>query len=251
VTEALKGYDWSLHIRRGISSVTSLKPFASRPIAIDNIGTMKRHRILLLWSWLLIPLAAFSQDQEAIEARNKQLERQQILENERRVEETRRMFDKLAEQQSAPNPGSRGPSKGSSERGKFFQTVPLFREATSRYREGIGLTSDLKPLTKGIERLIDPLQDYFETQRLKRESVNPADLQGLTPEELSWETLTVAERIDNNLQLALQFVMEAEREGAIDVRVLEFFGDIQDDLNRLKWLVSKGPEVARSQPDRP
>ena len=208
---------------------------------MDNSRTMERRLSAVLFLvCLFVPPAVLAhqseRDQEA------ELRRAEQIREARRVEENRRMLDKLTDLQFNSPPTFGRSSKGAEERAKFYETVPMFRDATSRYREAMGLEPDLRAPAKGIEKLIGPIRDYFDTMKFKREPVDLSEFQNLSTKDLLWETLTTAERVDNDLQLARRLVQQSEREGAINIRVLEFFGAIQDDLSRLKWLASKVSE---------
>jgi hypothetical protein len=128
---------------------------------------------------------------------------------------------------------------GVRERQKFFEAVPQFRAATAEYREGIGLGRDLSKPLKAIEKLIDPLRDYFTGVNASAAPVDLSGLQQLPLKDLLWETLTTAETVDNNLQVAYRAVQQSERDGIMDIKVLQFFTEIQDDLTRLRFLTSK------------
>ena len=188
---------------------------------------------------LLIPASAFGQDNDA---QNRELQRQVRQEEERKVQESLRALDNLSNQRLRPLPSSSRGGKNASERAKLFATIPLFREATARYREALGLEPDVRTHAKGIEKLISPLDDYFDTMKFKRPAVDLSEYAEISPADLAWETLTMAERVDNNLQIVRQLVQQSEREGVIDIKTLEFFGQIQDDLSRLKWLASRASE---------
>ena len=84
---------------------------------------------------------------------------------------------------------------------------------------------------------------------MKRDPVNLSEYKDLSATDLAWETLTTAERVDNSLQMASLIIEKSQREGAIDIRALQFFGEIQDDLSRLRWLAARMSET-RTVSDR-
>jgi hypothetical protein len=225
--------------------------FASSPFAVDNNGAMERRFIAFLFLiCLLIPPSVSAQDSNAeLDARRRQAEIIRQQEEARRAEETRRMFDWLTNR-PAPPPSFGNRPRSAPERDKFYETVPLFREATGRYRDAIGSEPDLRAYVKAIDKLIGPLRDYFETMKFKREPLDFSEYQDISPKDLMWETLIVTERTDNNLQLTRRLVQQSEREGVINIKVLEFFGNIQDDLSRLKWLISKVVEAGPLASDK-
>ena len=128
---------------------------------------------------------------------------------------------------------------GVRERQKFFEAVPQFRAATAEYREGIGLGRDLSKPLKAMEKLIEPLREYFNGVNASAAPVDLSGFQQLPLKDLLWETLTTAENVDNNLQVAFRAVQQSERDGIMDIKVLQFFSEIQDDLTRLRFLTSK------------
>ena len=128
---------------------------------------------------------------------------------------------------------------GARERQKFFEAVPQFRAATAEYREGISLGRDLSKPLKAIEKLIEPLREYFSGVNATAAPVDLSDLQQLPLKDLILETLTTAETVDNNLQVAYRAVQQSERDGIMEIKTLQFFTEIQDDLTRLRYLTSK------------
>jgi len=138
-----------------------------------------------------------------------------------------------------PFPSLSLPPVGVRERQKFFEAVPQFRAATAEYREGIGLGRDLSKPLKAMEKLIEPLREYFNGVNASAAPVDLSGLQQLPLKDLLWETLTTAETVDNNLQVAFRAVQQSERDGIMDIKVLQFFSEIQDDLTRLRFLTSK------------
>jgi hypothetical protein len=155
------------------------------------------------------------------------------------MDETKRIFDSMANQQRRPESGLPSSRSGAEQRSRFYNAVPEFRTATAVLRETVGSGPDLGKPLKALEKLIDPLQDYFDSVSAKAKRVDLSELEGLSSKELVWETLTVAENIDNNLQIARRAVQQSDRDGTMNIKVLQFFIEIQDDLTRLRYLASK------------
>jgi hypothetical protein len=166
-------------------------------------------------------------------ARDADQQRQQDL------AETKRAFDRMSEQQPRPSFSPLPNRSGSAERSRFYAAVPEFRAATAAYRDAIGLNPDLSKTIKALERLIDPLREYLESVSAKPTAADHSDLKELSPKELIWETLTTAETIDNNLQIARRAVQQSDRDGTMSIKLLQFFVEIQSDLNRLRYLASR------------
>ena len=156
------------------------------------------------------------------------------------IAETSKAFDRLASDPLLrPAPSLSFRPSGVRERQKFFEAVPQFRAATAEYREGISLGRDLTKPLKAIEKLIEPLREYFTGVNASAAPVDLSGFQQLPLKELLSETLTTAETVDNNLQVAFRAVQQSERDGIMDIKVLQFFSEIQDDLTRLRFLTSK------------
>jgi hypothetical protein len=178
-----------------------------------------------LWS-----LPAFSQNAPA--ASDEAARRQEM-------HETSKAFDRMAEEARRPSPSVSGSNSRVSQRQKFFENVQLFRQATTQYRETIGLGPDITKPVRNLGKLIDPLKSYFNSLKVKGTGLDRSEYADLSQKDLIWETLTVAETIDNNLQVAQRIVSKSEREGVVDIKSLQFFGDIQNDLARLNFLTSR------------
>ena len=201
---------------------------------------MLRYHTLLIVVVVLWSLPALAQGQAESDAQAQaeaEAKRQEAIRRQQQADETRRAFDRMAEQRRQSSRMRAG--SGSSESQKFNQAVQLFREATSQYREGIGLIPDIAKPVRNIEKLIDPLKSYFNRIKVKGTTVDRSEFSNLSQKELAWETLTLAETIDNNLQVARGILSKSEREGVVDIKSLLLFDDIQNDLTRLRYLIAK------------
>jgi hypothetical protein len=184
---------------------------------------------------LLAPLSAFAQSEG--EMRQAEADRARIELERNRDIERRRTMDRLASSSAFGRP------PGSGERQKFLATVPEFREATAQFRDALGFALDTRKPIKVLEKLIGPLRDYFSGLKMKRDPVNLSEYKDLSATNLAWETLTTAERVDNSLQMASLIIEQSQRDGSIHIKSLEFFGEIHDDLNRLRWLADRMSEI--------
>jgi hypothetical protein len=203
---------------------------------------MFRVRRILIAVAMLWALPAFPQDAPptpSAEDMAAAAKREEAISREQQMIDTSKAFDRMAEEaRRQPTMVSRS-SLDSSERQKFFETVKQFRQATTQYREAIGLNPDIKKPVRDIERLIDPLKSYFNHLKVKGTTVDRSEYADLSQKDLAWEALTLAETIDNNLQVAQRIVSRSDRDGVVDIKSLQFFGDIQNDLTRLTFLTSK------------
>jgi hypothetical protein len=123
--------------------------------------------------------------------------------------------------------------------------IPQFRKATENLRNAVGARTDVRDAVRDIEKLFKPIDDYFEDLKMKPAPLNTTDFRDYSANEIVWETLTTAERIDNNLQVSLRLLRESERSGAISIQSMLFFGEIQKDIVRFKWLAGKAGTIRR------
>jgi hypothetical protein len=126
-----------------------------------------------------------------------------------------------------------------------FVAIPEFRKATENFRAAVGDNADLRSPVREIEKLFKPFYDYFDDLSLKPDPVNALDFKDFSGKEIVWETLTTAERIDNNLQLSLRLLRESERSGAISFQTMVFLNDIQKDMARFKLLAERVSAIRR------
>jgi hypothetical protein len=123
--------------------------------------------------------------------------------------------------------------------------IKEFRTATESFRDAVAAKSDVRDAVRSIERLFKPFDDYFDDLKLKVAPLNAGDFKDYSSNDLIWEALTTSERIDNNLQVSLLLLRDAERSGAIDIRTMQFMNDIQKDMLRLKFLAGKVGTIRR------
>jgi hypothetical protein len=148
-------------------------------------------------------------------------------------------FDRLMSKPEERNKGGSRRSLLDKESAEFISAIPRFRQATEDLRVAVGTQGALKESVRNLDKLIKPFTDYLKGIKLKPSPVDPADFQNYSREELEWETLTTAERIDNNLQRAKFLVIDSDETGTVSITTIQLLADIHSDLTRLKWLNGK------------
>jgi hypothetical protein len=148
------------------------------------------------------------------------------------------IFDNMAKSSAQLHASSVQPKMPKSD-SQFLGAIPKFRRATDVFRQAISTETDLKEPIRNVNKLIDPFTDYFKAMKLTTPAVDSAQFKDYTQKELTWETLTTAERVDNNLQRANHFLKSSRGTGTISLTTMEFFTEIHEDLTRLKWLATK------------
>ena len=120
-----------------------------------------------------------------------------------------------------------------------LEAIPQFRKATAELRDSVGAQKSVHAPLESIEKLIKPFTEYFKDLNLKSPPPDLQDLKSYSQKDLLWETLTTAERVDNNLQIANKLMLESNNSGAISIKTMQFFGAIDSDLKLLRTLVDK------------
>ena len=123
--------------------------------------------------------------------------------------------------------------------------IPEVRKATEDLRAMVGENKDLRDSVRKVEKLFKPFEDYFDDLNLKAGPINTGEFKDYSGNEIVWETLTTAERIDNNLQITLRLLRESERSGSITIQTMVFLTDIQKDMNLFKFLADKVSTIRR------
>jgi hypothetical protein len=149
------------------------------------------------------------------------------------------IFDNMAKSSAQLHASTMQPKMPKVSDNQFLGAIAKFRRATDTFRQAIGTETDLKEPIRNVSKLIEPFTDYFKAMKLTAPAVDPAEFKEFTKKELEWETLTTAERVDNNLQRANHFLKSSRTTGAISVTTMEFFTEIHGDMTRLKWLAAK------------
>jgi hypothetical protein len=124
----------------------------------------------------------------------------------------------------------------------MLKGIREFRDATSALRENISGTQDIRQPIKDLEKAMKPIADYFEDLKLRAKPVTTAEFKGYSEKDMLWETLTSAETIDNNLQIARKLIANSQRTQSVTIQAMLFYESIHSDLARLKWLASKAQQ---------
>jgi hypothetical protein len=121
----------------------------------------------------------------------------------------------------------------------FMSAVPQFRGAVATYREAVSLNTSLKDPVKAIERYVDLFKNYFKTTRVDAPLVDKATFKSFSQKELVWEALTIAERMDAQLRLAVRQMQEASVTDTVSIETVLFMRELHGDLLRLDLLLSR------------
>ena len=123
--------------------------------------------------------------------------------------------------------------------------ITQFRKATEEFRDAVGSKTDVRDVVRNIEKLMKPFDEYFVDMKLKAPPLDITDFKDYSSNDMIWEALTTAERIDNNLQISLRLLRDAERSGAITIQAMKFMNGIQSDMIRFRWLAGKVGTIRR------
>jgi len=153
------------------------------------------------------------------------------------ISDTTKEFDVLLanSERLRRSTASQQPQKTNAE---FLQIIPRFRKATEDFRTTMGTGHDVRTALRDLKKLIGPLADYLDAMKLKPH-VDAQEFKDYTNKDLTWEALTTAERVDNNLQRARLLMRETARSGSVSIATMEFYTSIQTDLARLKSLADR------------
>jgi hypothetical protein len=151
-----------------------------------------------------------------------------------------------------PTPGVRRPAGPSySESRREFQTaLSSFRESITKYREALGFEVPTDKLIKDVEKPTGALMDFIESAGVKTPKIDFSEFSDLSIKEIEWETLTTAERADNNLRIVGTVLDQSQRENSITIQALEFMREVQGDLVRLRWLIDRMEDLRSQAPRR-
>ena len=117
--------------------------------------------------------------------------------------------------------------------------IPEFRKATEDLREAVSAKKNVRDPLRHIEKLIKPFTEHFKDMKPKPSPFDSEEFKTFTQKDFVWETLTTAERVDNNLQIANLLLRDSQRSSAVTIKTMQFYGEIYSDLERLKWLAGK------------
>lgn len=162
------------------------------------------------------------------------------------LSQTVREFDQLlSNSEELHRTATRGRVRRDPESMEFLNTIPRFRQATENLRLAVGEQDNLKGALRQIGKLTKPFTNYLKAFNLKASPVNKEEFREYSWKELEWETLTTAERVDNNLQRANLLLRETDATETISITTIQLLSDIHSDLARLKWLSGR---LASSRP---
>ena len=134
------------------------------------------------------------------------------------VSETTKEFDRLLANSDQLHRSTARSATAPRSAAPVLAAIPEFRKATADLREAVSAQQNVRAPLQSLGKLIKPLAEYFKNLNLKSAAPDMEEFKGYTRKDLMWETLTTAERVDNNLQI---------------------YGEIDSDLKRFKWLAEK------------
>ncbi len=117
----------------------------------------------------------------------------------------------------------------------FAQNLPKFAESISALEEALSSRSNVEKPAKAIDKQLAAFVRYVKFLNAQHPSFDASAFRGYSIEELQWEMLTSAEKLNPQLQK----VIEAEFSDVIDRRYWDFLYQLESDLLRLKWLASR------------
>jgi hypothetical protein len=153
--------------------------------------------------------------------------------------DTVREFDRMLANSDQLHRSTLPTSKAPKSVAPVLSAIPQFRKATAELREAVGAQQNVRLPLQSLGKLIKPFSEYFKELNLKPRAPDVQELKGYTQKDLLWETLTTAERVDNNLQIANKLIRESNNSGAISIKAMQFYLEIDTDLKRLKLLADK------------
>jgi hypothetical protein len=115
---------------------------------------------------------------------------------------------------------------------KFHTAFKEFLSARDELEQALGSKTSPKGSARKMEKSTNTFLDYVKLVEDSRPHMDFSEFKTFTPKDLSWETLTSAERIVPDLEA----VLRRENSSTIDVRYLTAFSKLHKDLLRLQWL---------------
>jgi hypothetical protein len=153
--------------------------------------------------------------------------------------ETVREFDRMISNSDQLHRSTLPRAKAPKSITPVLAAIPQFRQATADFREAVGSQKSVRAPLQSIEKLIKPFAEYFKDMNLKSTAPDVQELKDYSQKDLLWETLTTAERVDNNLQIASRLIVDSNRSGAISIKTMQFYLEIDADLKRLRLLADR------------
>ena len=183
-----------------------------------------RSSLTVLLFVAIFPVKAFSQDYEDSRARliretRETFVREQMELSLRQLEANR--FDPLNADR------------------RFIASVPKFRETVEEYRMTMSLEGSSRKSLKEMDQFVGDFRKYFQETKVEGDFPDPAEFRDFTTEELSWETLTSAERVDTKLRQASLLIQQANVSNVVNIKAMLFLRGLDSELRRLHLLISK------------
>ena len=192
----------------------------------DMIGDVIRQvRFLLILTAVMTPCLAYGQTSNT--------------ETTPSMTETVREFDRLLSNSDQLHRSTLPRAKAPISVAPVLAAIPQFRQATADFREAVGSQKSVRAPLQSIEKLIKPFTEYFKDLDLKSTTPDIQELKSYSQKDLLWETLTTAERVDNNLQVAGRLILDTNRSGTISIKTMQFYLEIDADLKRLRLLADR------------
>jgi hypothetical protein len=155
------------------------------------------------------------------------------------MSDTVKEFDRLLSNSDQIHRSTLRSPKAPKSVGPVLNAIPQFRKATAELREAVGTQQNVRAPLQTLGKLIKPFSDYFKDLNLKLIPPDVQELKGFSQKDLLWETLTTAERVDNNLQVANKLIRDSNNSGAISIKTMQFYVGIDTDLKRLRLLADR------------
>jgi hypothetical protein len=110
-----------------------------------------------------------------------------------------------------------------------------FQSARESLSEALGFKSALKVPAEKIRKSTGVFLDLMKRMNEKRATFDASEFKDFTPNELSWEALTTAERLAPELAAMIR----AESSQTVDIRFLTSLSKLEVELLRLQWMTRR------------
>jgi len=124
---------------------------------------------------------------------------------------------------------------GTTYRGRLSElqlAIPKFRDATSKYREMLGLNGKLDKPLQMMRAQINAMLRSLKSTKMNPPSPDALEFKDYSKAELKWEALNSAE----HLAAVLDVVGASQNQDVISIKTQQLLYEFQGDLLRLKWL---------------
>jgi hypothetical protein len=113
---------------------------------------------------------------------------------------------------------------------RFIASVPKFRETVEEYRMTMSLEGSSRKSLKEMDQFVGDFRKYFQETKVEGDFPDPAEFRDFTTEELSWETLTSAERVDTKLRQASLLIQQANVSNVVNIKAMLFLRGLDSEL---------------------